>query len=207
MSLHSLPVGFIPRQSKQNNHIAVDLDEVLCPMIRCLTKYYKRTRAAPYQNKLPKSYNYASHFKISEIESKHLVKSFYDSAECSSMKPLDGSQEAISLLRENFGKLSIVTGRQYYAADATYEFLDSHFPGLFADVIFTNSFALDGPREISKQNVCTYLGAGLLIDDNLDTCLTTKNSVIFGDYPWNEDNTSLPRISSWKDVTDIYTQV
>lgn len=189
------------------NHIALDLDEVLCPMISSLNKYYKRTRASPFSKKLPKTYNYATHFNISEKESKFLVKSFYESIECRSMQPLDGSKEAVRLLRENFGKISIVTGRQYYAADATYEFIDSHFPDMFSDVIFTNSFALDGPREIHKQNVCNYLGAGLLIDDNLDTCLTTKNSVLFGNYPWNEDNTSLPRISSWKDVTDIYTHV
>ena len=190
--------------------LAVDMDEVICPMIRSLNKHYARTRASPSPPTLPSSYNFAQHYRISDKESKLLVQSFYQSHEHAQMLPIEGSQEALHNLSNHF-TLKIVTGRQIYATEATYTYLDTHFNGLFSDVIFTNSFSLFGD-EISKHQVCTDINASFIIDDNVDICSSVlhigTNPLLFGDYPWNDTiNDDIPRMRSWSNVNSFFNTI
>jgi uncharacterized HAD superfamily protein len=187
-----------------SRHIALDLDEVLCPFATYLHKHYSKTRRKTCPTKALTNYNFAKHYGITDYESKILVSSFYDSLECEEIRPIEGSQEAIKVLHENH-RLSIVTGRQHYAADVTTNFIDKYFPGMFSEIVFTNSFSLDGP-ETSKQNACKDINAALLIDDNLNTCIDCINegieAYVFGDYEWNKDigvYKHIPRLQNWNE--------
>ena len=184
-------------------HIALDLDEVLCPFARPFHSFHSRRPRC--LSKPMKHYNFARHYGMSDHQSKLEVASFYNSKECADITPLEFSQDAVSLLNEQY-LLTIVTGRQYYARDVTYDFIDTYFHGMFKDVIFTNSFSLNGP-EVSKSDVCKDIGAGLLIDDNLNTCIDVTNeeldAYLFGDYDWNRGSSKnayihIPRISNWE---------
>lgn len=184
-------------------HIALDLDEVLCPFARPFHSFHRGNRRC--SSKPMKYYNFARHYGMSDHQSKLEVASFYNSKECADITPLEFSQDAVSLLNEQY-MLTVVTGRQYYARDVTYDFIDKYFHGMFHDVIFTNSFSLNGP-EVSKSDVCKDIKAGLLIDDNLNTCIDVTNeeldAYLFGDYDWNRGSSKnayihIPRISNWE---------
>lgn len=183
--------------------IAVDIDEVLCPMLKHLNKHYKRVyKKKDLPSAHPKQYNFAKHYNISVHESKLLVKSFYDSSECLEMKPLDGSVNEIKRLKQKY-KLGVITGRQYYGKDVTYKFLDTYFPDMFDFVICTNSYSLNG-KELEKYKACQLMNCDILIDDSLENCKTIKNNdmtpILFGNYSWNSPDCDMNHVYHWKEV-------
>ncbi len=184
--------------------VAVDIDEVLCPMLQNLRAHHRlRTRRA-LPTRSPKKYDYADHLGITPNESKLLVKSFYSGVCCNSMEPLEGSQEALRKLKQKY-KLSIVTGRQKYASSkrATYNFLDDYFHDVFDSIHFANSYSLIGD-EVPKATICKDIHASILIDDSIANCKEASDAgiqgVLFGEYSWNEDAPEhMARINNWLD--------
>ena len=87
----------------------------------------------------------------------------------------------------------VVTGRQDVVRDETETWIESFFPGVFDDVILTNSFT---PNEIHKANICRALNIGLIIDDNKSICDRCINDGVkalnyIGEdeiYPWCEES-------------------
>jgi len=49
--------------------------------------------------------------------------------------------------------LVVVTSRQHVIQDATLEWIDRHYPGLFQEVYFGNHFALEGVSR-KKSDIC-----------------------------------------------------
>lgn len=183
--------------------IAIDVDEVLCPMLKHLNKHYKKSyRKSPLPLANPIQYNFAKHYNISVDESKQLVKSFYDSPECLEMKPLEGSIEEIKRLKKRHN-LGIITGRQHYGKDATYKFLDTYFPDMFDFVICTNSFSLEG-KELQKHKACQLMDCDILIDDSLENCKSIQQEgitpILFGNYSWNTPDCHMYHIYHWKEL-------
>ena len=86
----------------------------------------------------------------------------------------------------------IVTGRQDAAREQTELCVDRHFPGIFDDIILTNSYT---PMEVKKVDICRSLALDTIVDDSIDTCLecmqTGMDAIHFvGDevYPWCEES-------------------
>jgi len=84
----------------------------------------------------------------------------------------------------------IVTGRQEMVRETTELWIERFFPGVFDDIILTNSFT---ENEIKKVDVCRALGIGCIIDDigqTCDECIESGMDAIhfIGDevYPWCE---------------------
>ena len=183
--------------------IAVDLDEVLCPMLHSLNGHYssRYNRRAPAT--LPREYNYAKHYGMTELDSKRLVKSFYGSRECASMRPIEGSVEAMRDLKRRYS-LGIVTGRQFYGRDATVDFVNRYFYDVFDFVLCTNSFSLYG-REIPKHRACELMNCDVLIDDSAGNCdlvsAIGRRALLFGEYPWNAES-DIARLSGWDKIDD-----
>ena len=182
--------------------IAIDLDDVLVPMVPALFKFYIRTKRAHVYQKKMKEYNYAKYFGISDNESKMLVHDFYNSEEHMNMHPFIGCRNALKNIKSNGTRLCVVTGRQTYAKRQTEDLIYKHFDTLFDDVYLCNSFSLCG-EAIPKNEMCIKIGADLLIDDNahiLDGCkcagLETR---LFGMYPWNESSFQHQKIRSWSE--------
>jgi hypothetical protein len=95
-------------------------------------------------------------------------------------------------MRRDAKKMYIVTGRQDVAREQTELWVDRHFPGIFDDVILTNSYT---PMEVKKVDICRSLALDTIIDDSIDTCLECMekgmNVIHFvGDevYPWCEES-------------------
>ena len=163
--------------------IAIDIDEVLTPFLPTLLKWRPPLRTVP--SRYP--YNFSKIYDISERESQNLVQNFYHTEEFSNLKPFAHTKQVLGSISE-FHKLYIVTGRQEPVRLQTERWIEKWYPGIFADVILTNSFT---DKEVSKSTICKILNIGLIVDDNLDTCIHcmvngTKAVNFIGDpvYPW-----------------------
>ncbi len=82
----------------------------------------------------------------------------------SHVQPHQGARETLAELRRHY-RLVVVTGRQISWKPATLRWLDMYFPGVFSAVAFTTDTE-DEPK--TKGQLCTELGAGWLIEDNVE---------------------------------------
>ena len=178
--------------------VAIDIDEVLVPLLLPMAKYHGKT--LPRIAKYP--YVFKDVFRVSEERSQEMLREFYDSKEFAELQPIEHAQEALSRMKEK-NTLYAVTGRQQWVRANTEVWLERHFPGVFHDLVITNSYT---PKEISKSSVCRSLNLHVLVDDNYDTCVDCfKNGVdvinFVGDpvYPWCMDKNGIS-MNSWKDV-------
>lgn len=112
--------------------------------------------------------------------------------------------EAVSALNHlsTAHELHLVTGRQDYMEPATLRLLDTYFPGCFTSVEHTNyiTVADSGYRRRSKGEVCSQIGADVLIDGESVLAAGVGEVIVFGDYPWNnsfELPTGMSRCLSW----------
>lgn len=172
-----------------NKCIAVDIDEVLVPFLPELTKFQQKRSRRPVKMPLRYPYHYAPLFKITEKESTKLVADFYNSEEHAKLKPLTGSKEILDILCKDY-ILVAVTGRQEYARDATERLLSDNFGSSISDIVYCNHFT---DFQKSKADVCYKIGADLLIDDSLQSCveclyigLGAINFIGNPVYPWCE---------------------
>jgi 5'(3')-deoxyribonucleotidase len=179
-----------------NIKIAIDVDEVLVPLLKPMAKYKKI--ALPKKPKY--NYLYREVFNCTEERSQEILHEFYFSDEFRNLEPIEGSQEAMKKLRVLFDKMYILTGRQEIVRGSTELWIEQFYPGLFDDVILTNSFT---ENEVKKVDVCRALGIGCLIDDSIGTCneciengVGAMNFVGEEMYPWCEE--SPISIHGWK---------
>lgn len=171
-----------------NTKIAIDVDEVLVNLLKPMAKW--KGYELPKQPKY--SYLYRDIFNCTEEKSQEILHEFYRSKEFRNLKPIDGSQAVMKNLKRTHDKLYIVTGRQEYVRKTTELWIDRYYPGIFDDVILTNSFT---EYEIKKIDVCRALGIGCIIDDSIGTCnecieggMKALNFVGEEVYPWCEES-------------------
>jgi 5'(3')-deoxyribonucleotidase len=170
------------------NRIAIDIDEVLVPFLKSMSKYHNKTIT-----KTRYSYVYRNIFDITEEESQKMVQEFYRSQAFTQLTPMRGAQRAMYKIRRRADRMYIVTGRQDTVRDETEDWIDTFFPNIFDDVILTNSYT---PHEVKKSDICRALNIGLIIDDNkgiCDQCIEAGMNALnyIGDdeiYPWCEES-------------------
>ena len=169
-----------------NTKIAIDVDEVLVHLLKPMAR--RRGVKLPKNQKY--NYLYREIFNCTEEESQKILHEFYLSKDFRNLKPIKGSQRAMQNLNMVFDKMYIVTGRQEIVREPTELWIEHFYPGIFDDVILTNSFT---ENEIKKVDVCRALGIGCIIDDSMGTCLECMESGMdainfVGDeiYPWCE---------------------
>tara|TARA_Y100000389_G_C17290166_1_gene427603 strand:- start:263 stop:838 length:576 start_codon:yes stop_codon:yes gene_type:complete len=180
------------------NRVAIDVDEVLVKFLYPMAKFHYKTIRKPKY-----SYVYRQIFDIDETESQKMVREFYMSKDFMELTPIKNSQLAMYKLRANADKMYVLTGRQEVVRDETETWIQHYFPGIFDDVILTNSYT---PNEIRKIDICRALNIGLLIDDNkgiCDECIEdgVKALNFIGDdeiYPWCEE--SAISLNGWDSI-------
>jgi 5'(3')-deoxyribonucleotidase len=171
-----------------NTKIAIDVDEVLVHLLKPMAK--RRGVKLPKNKKY--NYLYREVFNCTEEESQIILRDFYMSDEFRNLEPIEGSQRAMKNLNMVFDKMYIVTGRQEIVREPTELWIEHFYPGMFDDVILTNSFT---ENEIKKVDVCRALGIGCIIDDSMGTCVECMeagmdaiNFVGEEVYPWCEES-------------------
>lgn len=183
------------------NRIAIDIDEVLMPFVEPMARWkgLKMPRRRGYR------YVYRDMFNISEFESQKMVREFYDSQTFKNIEPLEGAVEGVARLRNTATKVYAVTGRQDPVRAETEDWLALHFPGMFNDLVLTNSFT---EHEIAKVDVCRALHLDTIIDDNELNCLSCAyggmKAIHFAGsqgslYPWCDCTES--SVLEWGEVT------
>jgi 5'(3')-deoxyribonucleotidase len=179
--------------------IAIDIDEVLAPFLPTMKRWKPPQVYVPPKHR----YVYREIYNISERESTKMVRDFYESEDFAKMKPIKNAIDAMTELKKS-SKLYIVTGRQEVVRDKTQKWIQENFPGIFSDVIMTNSFTRN---EVPKSDVCKMLNIGLMVDDSMAVCRDCMDEEIaaanfIGDptYPWCEETAISVR--SWRDVCD-----
>lgn len=174
--------------------IALDLDEVLVPMLSHLNVHYERQYNRKVKTPLSKAteYNFATIFDITPREAQWLVYSFYSSDEHKKIQALPGTKETVLLWKSLGYDLYIITSRQTYSRRYTYEVVTKNFgKDVFTDIIYCNSHSLLGDK-IEKGDICDALGIDMLIDDNIsnvcDLPKCTRGVLFTGPpddpYPW-----------------------
>lgn len=190
--------------------LAIDLDEVLVPMLSHLNahfeKQYNRKPAIPMHK--AKEYNFSKIYDISERDAQWLVWSFYNSDEHKKITANEYTKKTVELLHKMGHELYVVTARQHYAKKATDELIRRNFGNVFADVIYTNSHSLLGDN-ISKSTVCDVLGIDVLIDDgarNLVNLPERTMGLLFTGtprYAWVPERPPVPVFEQPGDRCDI----
>lgn len=181
--------------------VAIDIDEVLAPFLPTMLKW--RPPKQPLPKKFP--YYYKQIYGITAEDARRMVAEFYDSEAFAEMTPIKGSQQGIKTLKDCDKRLYIVTGRQNFVRDKTEQWIEKWFPNMFADLVMTDSYT---NQEIRKVDICKMLNIGLLVDDNIITCLDCQDAKIkalnfVGDpmYPWAEKSSMM--MSSWGTVPEL----
>lgn len=128
------------------------------------------------------------------------MEAFFDSPNFDNdIQPIQGAFEALCKLKNDF-EFRVVTARHNRSAAKTRDWLNQHYPNVFAAVHFGNNYMEDGTRR-SKDQICRDIGAELLIDDNIvytsQCAISGVYSLLFGDYPWNRD-VALTYIHNWQ---------
>ena len=171
-----------------NSKIAIDVDEVLVHLLKPMAK--RRGVKLPENKKY--NYLYREVFSCTEEESQVILRDFYMSEDFRNLKPIEGYQLAMNNLNMIFDKMYIITGRQEIVREPTEIWIEHFFPGVFDDVILTNSFT---SHEVKKSDICRALNIGLIIDDNkgiCDQCIEAGTDALnfVGDeiYPWCEES-------------------
>ncbi len=121
----------------------------------------------------------------------------------------DNSADVVlSTLAKNYD-LAIVTARREHTLNATHEWLDTHFYGVFKEVHFVPIW--EPNNTVTKADICKNIGASYLIDDLARHCnLAAENgikSLLFGDYSWNRKEELIPgvtRVKDWPAVLEYF---
>ncbi len=184
--------------------VAADIDDVFVGTAQMVISHINKVHGASmsinkYYTRDPSDWNAPDADTAAER-----INNFMESEEFYELPPV---QEAIDVLRglKKVHALYVVTGRPDIAELATRQWLETHLPDIFEDVVFTNYF--DAEKVRTKGEVCRAIGATVLIDDHLDHCISALGQgvkpLLFGNYPWNRRNEvpeGIIRVEGWADV-------
>lgn len=187
--------------------IGIDLDEVLADFLTALLKYHNDTYGTSLVGEQFQSYQFWETWGGTRERAIQKVYDFYNTGYFRELKPVVGSQEAVSILKQN-NELFVITSRQDDVAEATRGWIAQHFPERFSAVLFANHYSQKGDSR-KKSQICDSVGIDVLIEDSPEyalECFTQKRKILLLDYPWNR-NSELPpgiyRVNSWEEITKI----
>lgn len=172
--------------------VAVDVDEVLGRFVHTLNRFCKDHYEMEYHEKDYFIYEFAKIWNCSQEHSNHIVHEFFKSQHFNDGIPvIPGALEALTRMQASH-ELVVVTSRQHVIQEATLEWIDRHYEGVFQEVYFGNHFALEGVSR-RKSEICKAIGASVLIDDNpgyaMECAEAGINVLLYDwnlDYPWSK---------------------
>jgi hypothetical protein len=119
--------------------IAVDLDEVLGAFVEGLALFHNQRYGTKLSSADFRSYHFADVWGGTGEEATAKVLAFYESDLFRDLAPIASAAESLAALSAHF-RFVVVTSRQHMIADKTRAWLQRHFPGVFADVVFGNHY-------------------------------------------------------------------
>ncbi|KAJ6574629.1 hypothetical protein B0H19DRAFT_1124995 [Mycena capillaripes] len=190
--------------------IAVDLDDVLSQTNRIVAQWHNDEFGTQMDLSMFYYYYYWKNpFWGTLQETFAKMKEFNSTDKIFQAVPVPGAREGVQALRDMGYKLVIVTARTAEVADASWEWVERYFPGIFANLMFTGQWK-DAHKlhhnevltNLTKAQVCADLKAQVLIDDSAENAIQCSTDpsptrvLLFGEYEWNK------RISGPQDGSD-----
>lgn len=186
--------------------IAVDCDDVLSETTKAILAHHSHQfngKHIGFDDITDYSRYTIPWFEASKDYFDRYIQSFLDAYETNTIDPVLGAQAIIQTRKEQGHTLKVVTGRKEHLKDMTQMRIDRHFPGLFDDIIFANHGT--DMHGVSKGDLCTHIGASLLLDDGRHNCAETTKvgipSILF-EKPRNKTKPQLSFCTKipWRDV-------
>lgn len=188
--------------------IAVDIDEVLFPMVPDLIDYLDREHRVAMTHQDFEKYHFEDVWHGGPDEASIIFEK-YISQTTVDIVPVKGAAESLRKLSKNY-EIVVMTARDEAVSERTLDWINRHFPGLFRDVHFVGN-KFDSKVWRPKAEVCVELEISWLIDDNLKTILQTHEagvgSILFGDYAWNQMKglpKGITRAKDWQEVLEYF---
>eukprot|EP00930_Biecheleria_cincta_P098841 TRINITY_DN90490_c0_g1_i1.p1 TRINITY_DN90490_c0_g1~~TRINITY_DN90490_c0_g1_i1.p1 ORF type:complete len:217 (-),score=32.40 TRINITY_DN90490_c0_g1_i1:85-735(-) len=193
--------------------IAVDIDEVLAQYVKAYCGFHNNTHGTDFKVCDFHTYKFWEVTGGTREEATDSVYAFHETAFFEHLEPVFGAQAALQELAEiSSVELHVVTSRQENITEATHRWLGKHFPGVFLQerIHIGNHWGKAGARK-SKPEMCSSIGARILIDDSRDYCREIAEfgipALLFdldGSYGWNkeegEGHDLVCRVLSWEEV-------
>lgn len=191
--------------------IAFDYDDILANFFPAFLQFYNIKYKSNYTIEDIHSYDLWKVFDRTKEEVIKDVYEFYETDEFQNLSPIEGAIESINSLNGDHKKY-IITARPIEIKDKTLSWLDSHLPGCFNDVLFSNRFSKNGIKQ-KKSKLCDYVGAYIMIEDALHhayDCASDDRRVLLLDRPWNRNGATpenleklgITRVHSWNDIME-----
>ena len=187
--------------------IAIDLDEVLYPLVVTLTDILNRECGRSVSLRDYDEYDFDAVWHLGQDEAASVIERHFGTTEPLAI-PLPGAGETIQRLAGEY-TLFVVSSRPPRLQAVTERWIDTFFPDCFEDVVLTgNSYEMDPVP--SKGSVCSAMGVDALIDDQdihlLSAAASGLMPIRFGDYPWQRlQIESCVRLRDWSSVLEYFT--
>jgi uncharacterized HAD superfamily protein len=196
-------------QKENQKVIGFDLDDVLLNFNEALAIYHNRNYGTNYERKDVSSFFLEKTWGCTREEAVNRIMDFYESPEHWGAKPVVGAVEAVRQLAQDH-KLYIITSKPETLRERTLEWINTHFPGVFEDIHFTNHFNGDGIRR-TKGEVCLELGVEVFVDDAphyLESIVSHGVPALLFDTPWNQEymDPKVTRVYSWEEIVEKISQ-
>ncbi len=188
--------------------IAIDIDEVLALHNEHLVPLYNTIYNANHTIDEYTTDAWPVVWGVSGDEAEKRAVFLHEQRFHRQLQPIPGALDAIKKLKQKH-RLVVVTARRRMIIDDTIDWIAEHFPDVFDDIRFLHMFEDEAHK--TKAEICTSLGADILIDDSVSHVTTMaecgKQAVLFGDYVWNQLD-ELPvgvvRLANWQSVLEHF---
>lgn len=192
--------------------IAVDIDDTIARSAETWVSYSNETWGThlTVEDYLE---NWGEMWGISDDAVRVRAHHLHTSGVVSTFEPYQEARDVLLELAKSY-RLIVVTSRNSLTKDHTFEWLNTHFDGVFDSIHLTGFFDngnLAGVHK-TKGELLTELGADFLIDDQPKHCFAAAElgirSVLYGDYAWSRSIDVLPegvvKAANWPEVLEYF---
>lgn len=186
--------------------LGIDFDDVLMDFNSALALFHNTKYGSNYTRADIRSFDLGVTWNVPIEEARRRVEEFYHSDEHMEARPIVGAQLALRRLDEIY-ELHIVTARSDHMYTKTGQWLETHFPGYFSGIHFTNQFLESGAKR-TKASVSEELGLHMFVDDHIENLRDMQaigTGAFLFDTPWNRHEDTPPhitRVHSWEEIAE-----
>lgn len=197
--------------------IAVDLDDVLSSQVDAMINFLAAAHDVHLNaDDFKAPGNYWSYFEnMPGIDPEKREQWFNEFLDAKTPYTQTISAEVVESLQRLKGMgytLEIVTSRGKDWQKGTEEWLEKHQPNVFNNIHFVELWGTKS-KKATKAEICQQIGAGYLIDDNVEHCNLAAESgvtaLLFGEFGWNlyhEVHPKVQRVKDWAEVVEFFSE-
>lgn len=166
--------------------IGVDLDEVLCPTLSQHCKFLNEKYSLKLKEDDFFSYEFYEIYIVSQQQAINDFLKFTQTPLFNNLRPFPYAREFCFELKK-LDDLCLITSRQNSLVNATNNFINTYFLGIFSKIAFGNLYSFNGERK-GKLQLCHENNCSLLIEDDPKHVIQVAKEipVIMPRKPWNK---------------------